>query len=51
MTFPYQSQMALGKVVLNVKNLQEMTNFYTDSIGFKLIKQTKEISQLGLDGN
>lgn len=51
MTYPYQSQIALGKIVLNVTNLQEMTIFYKDAIGFNIIKQTESISQLGLFGS
>lgn len=50
MTFPYQSSIFLGAVALNVLDLEKMTQFYTEFIGFQILSTNDERVELGSNG-
>ncbi|CAM4177118.1 glyoxalase [Streptococcus penaeicida] len=50
MTYPYQSQITLGTVSLYVNNLENMTRFYTEMIGFTILSQDENKTHLTIDG-
>ncbi|MGT2907309.1 VOC family protein [Streptococcus dentiloxodontae] len=51
MVYAYDSKIRLGEVVLNVHDLEKQVAFYSDGIGFKVLKQTGEAAYLGLAGS
>ncbi|MFI3886356.1 VOC family protein [Streptococcus parauberis] len=50
MTYTYNSAIRLGMVSLNVKDLTNMTNFYTEIIGLSILSQDDNKSLLTFDG-
>ncbi|MEK4947627.1 VOC family protein [Carnobacterium sp. FSL W8-0810] len=44
---PLSEKTIIGKVVLNVENIDNMKNFYTSIIGLELKNETEQIVQLG----
>lgn len=50
MTYSYNSAIRLGIVSLNVKDLTNMTNFYTEIIGLSILSQDDNKSLLTFDG-
>ncbi|PCH13670.1 Catechol-2,3-dioxygenase [Streptococcus parauberis] len=50
MTYTYNSSIRLGMVSLNVKDLTNMTNFYTEIIGLSILSQDDNKSLLTFDG-
>lgn len=50
MTYTYNSDIRLGMVSLNVKDLTNMTNFYTEIIGLSILSQDDNKSLLTFDG-
>lgn len=50
MTYTYNSAIRLGMVSLNVKDLTNMTNFYTEIIGLSILSKDDNKSLLTFDG-
>ncbi|MFI3632745.1 VOC family protein [Streptococcus parauberis] len=50
MTYTYNSAIRLGMVSLNVKDLTNMTNFYTEIIGLSILSEDDNKSLLTFDG-
>ena len=50
MTYTYNSAIRLGMVSLNVKDLTNMTNFYTEIIGLSILSQDDNKSLLTFNG-
>ncbi|AGY82106.1 VOC family protein [Carnobacterium inhibens] len=48
---PLSEKTIIGKVVLNVENIDNMKNFYTSIIGLELKNETEQIVQLGAFGD
>lgn len=51
MTFKLKENIKIGKVSLNVKDLDLLVDFYTNKIGLDLIKNENGIAELGVDEN
>ena len=50
MTYAYNSDIRLGTVKLNVRDLQSQTDFYTNIIGFKILEKDENSVSLTTDG-
>ncbi|EHJ56091.1 hypothetical protein HMPREF9318_00945 [Streptococcus urinalis FB127-CNA-2] len=50
MTYPYQSDIQINQVTLNVENLKEMTSFYSDIFGFSILSATDTTMDLTTNG-
>ncbi|MGT2887904.1 VOC family protein [Streptococcus didelphis] len=50
MIYDYNSEIRLGKVSLYVNHLQTMTEFYTNIIGFSILSQDSQKTELTIDG-
>lgn len=50
MTYAYNSAIRLATVSLNVNNLDRMTTFYTEMIGFSILEKTDSKVLLTIDG-
>lgn len=48
MSYPYQSEISLGEVTLNVHDVVSQAAFYSNYIGFSILSQTDSEAELGL---
>ena len=48
MRYPYQSEISLGEVTLNVHDVVSQAAFYSKYIGFSILSQTDSEAELGL---
>ena len=48
MTYPYESTIRLGEVVLNVRDLEKQTWFYSKMIGLAILKKEEKEVSLGI---